>query len=54
MVKGLKDIHSWPLFDWSLPIYINKVKPIHFLVFGEPNEVRPSPSPFHKTEHNSS
>jgi hypothetical protein len=38
-VKGLKDILSWPLFDWSLPIYIEKVKSIRFLAFVDPNEV---------------
>jgi len=46
MVKGLKDIHPWPLFDWSLSIYINKVKSIRFPVFAGPNKVQPSPLPF--------
>ena len=53
MVKGLREIHPWPLFDWSLSIYINKVKSIRFPVFAGPDEVQPPPLLLRKKEHNS-
>ena len=37
MVKGLKDIHPWPLLSVTLSIYKNKVKFILFPVFVGPN-----------------